>query len=71
MSDKTFYVEYEFPELPGGVMYQNVRIEASDIGLACHRGLKEIRKRKGVKGRRISTAKVRVVELTAPKVTEV
>jgi hypothetical protein len=33
------------------------------MGLAVHRGLKEVRKRKIVKGRRLHSAKISVVEI--------
>jgi hypothetical protein len=37
---KKFYVEYEFPELPGGKMHQSWRGEATNMGMAAHLALK-------------------------------
>lgn len=70
MAAKKFYVEYEFHELPSGQMYQNARVEASNIGMACHKAFQEIKSRPHVKGRRIHNAKVRVVESIAPTATK-
>lgn len=60
---KTFYVEYEFPELPGGKMRQSWRGEATNLGMAAYLAFKEIRKRSGIKGRRIHKSTVRVIEI--------
>lgn len=63
---KKFYVEYEFPELPGGKMRQSWHGEATNLGMAAFQAFKEIRKRAGIKGRRIHRAKLSVVEMTTP-----
>ena len=60
---KSFHVAFEFQELPSAHIHQTVRIEATNMGLAIHRGLQEIRKRKIVKGRRLHTAKISIVEI--------
>ena len=62
-AQKQFHVSFEFQELPSAHIHQTVRVEASDMGLAVHRGLKEVRKRKIVKGRRLHSAKISVVEI--------
>jgi hypothetical protein len=67
MATKKFYVEYEFPELPSGKMYQNARVEATSIGMACHKAFQVIKARPHVKGRRLHNAKVKVIEAIAVK----
>lgn len=67
MAAKKYYVEYEFPELPSGQMYQNARVEATNLGMACHRAFQVIKARPHVKGRRIHNAKIRVVESISSK----
>lgn len=62
---KKFYVDYEFPELPGGKMRQSWSGEATNIGMAVHLAFKEIRQRSGVKARRLHKAKVTIVEIRA------
>lgn len=61
---KRFAVTYTFMEMPSGQMYQSASVEATGIGMACHKAFQEIKQRPAVKGRRLSTAKVTVVEQT-------
>jgi hypothetical protein len=60
----SFAVSFTFPELPGGYAYQQVRAEAGNFDTAVSRAFKEVKKRKGVKGRRITTVKIAVVKVT-------
>lgn len=60
---KKFHVAFTFHEMPSGLMYQNVNVEATDLGMAVHHAYKEIRKRPAVKGRRLTTAKITIVEV--------
>lgn len=59
---KTYAVTYTFEELPSGKMYQTARVEATGLGMACHKAFQEIKARPAVKGRRLHHAKVTVVE---------
>lgn len=60
---KKFYVSFEFLNLPGGVMYQTVQVDATNLGMACHVAFQEVKKRPGIKGRQIHDAKMKVVEI--------
>lgn len=73
MSQKRFHVEFFFPGLPGGFANQVVRdVEATNMGMAIHKGFKEVKSRKGVKGRKtLNEAKITVIEIQAPKVANV
>lgn len=64
---KKFFVDAEFPELPGGKMYQTWRGEATSIRKAPFEALKDIMARDGIKGRRIHQIKLRVVEIIEPR----
>lgn len=58
---KTFAFHFTFPELKGGSMYQSATAKASDMGTAFNRAWKEVKKRKGVRGHRLTNWKISVV----------
>ncbi len=60
---KQFYVEFEFPDLPGGCYRQSWYGTASSIGKASFEAFKEVRKRPAVKGRRLHRMKTTVIEM--------
>jgi hypothetical protein len=58
---KTFSVVADFPEVLAKHHIQVVTVKAGSLELALKRGLAVIRKREGIKGRRISKVKVSAV----------
>lgn len=67
MSQKKFHVEFFFPHLPFGIAQQNVRgVEATNMGMAVHKAFKEVKGRKGVKGRKhLDQVKITVIEIVS------
>lgn len=64
---KSFAVNFHFPELKGGAMYQSASLKAGDAGTAVNRAFKIVRRNKGVKGHRITVMKISVVEAVLEK----
>lgn len=61
---RAYHVEFEFPDLPGGRMYQSADVQANDMGTAANRALKIVRKKPALRGRQIGRrAKITVVEV--------
>lgn len=67
---KRFAVTYTFPEMPGGRMYQSTIVEATNLGMAAHKGFQSIKSRPEMKGRRLSTAKVTIATVNTNRILE-
>lgn len=68
---RTYHVEFEFPDLPGGRMYQSADVQANDIGTAANRALKIVRKKPALRGRQIGRrAKITLIEIKRNSCTE-
>lgn len=63
---KNYYVEFEFPDLPSGIFRQTWRGMATNLGKAPFEAFKEVRRRPGVKGRRVNSMKVLAVKMVEP-----
>jgi hypothetical protein len=63
---KRYEVLAEFPDLPLKDQYQHVHIPASNYPHAVKRGLEEILKREGIKGRRHTRIKLTVAIVQEP-----
>ncbi len=63
---KNYYVEFEFPDLPSGIFRQTWHGMATSLGKAPFEAFKEVRKRPGVKGRRVNSMKVLAVKMVEP-----
>jgi hypothetical protein len=62
---KTFLIEAYFPEAIAHRAHQSCRKEATTLPLAVKRGIEELLKRNGVKGKRIHNARITVTVLTS------
>lgn len=58
---KTWEVYAVFPEVLAKHTFQTARVEAGGFDTAAARALREIRKREGIKGKRISKLKLSLV----------
>lgn len=66
-NEHIFAVNFMFPELKGGGIYQSTTVKASNAGLALNRAWKEIRKHPAIRGRKITTAKITFVQSVVEK----
>lgn len=55
---KRWNLLFTFPKLPAGHAQQFKSVEATDVGVAINRGLKEIKKNPAIKGKRITEGRV-------------
>jgi hypothetical protein len=62
---KEFVVDFTFPEVSSGKMYQSSRQKATGMTTAVARAYKEVKQRPGIKGKRIHSVKISVVEIQA------
>jgi len=63
MTDKNWLVTYKLPETRGGKTWQEARVTAKNFGMASHSAWKEISKRDGIKGKRLTEATVSIVQI--------
>jgi hypothetical protein len=61
---KRFVVDFFFPELKGGAIWQSVVVEDEHMGAALKHAFAEVRKRPGVSKKHISQAKITVAEVS-------
>lgn len=60
---KKYSVNFKLREVPASKYYQSVTVVANNIGLAVNRAWAEVKKRDGVKGRRIKNVDISVYQL--------
>jgi hypothetical protein len=60
---KKYSVNFKLREVPASKYYQSATVEASSIGLAVNRAWAEVKKRDGIKGKRIKNAEISVYQL--------
>lgn len=57
---KKWIVNFKLKEVAASKYYQSATVEASDMGLAVKRAWSMVKKREGVKGRRINSVDITV-----------
>jgi len=60
---KKYSVNFKLREVPASKYYQSATVEASNVGLAVNRAWAEVKKRDGIKGKRIKNVDISVYQL--------
>lgn len=60
---KQWLVNFKLKEIAASKYYQSASVEASDLGLAVRRAWAIVKKREGVKGKRLRNVDISVEEL--------
>ncbi len=68
---KSYYVGAFFPEVrPAHCSEQSVVVIAANLAIAARRGMSQLRKREGVRGKRVTTVKLTIREMPASNAGE-
>lgn len=57
---KSWIIDFKLPQLSAAKYWHSVSVQAPDLGLAVKRGWAEIKKRPGVKGKRLKEATISI-----------
>lgn len=60
---KKWVVNFKLKEIAASKYYQSATVDATDLGLAVRRAWAMVKKREGIKGKRIKTVDIAVSEL--------